>query len=135
MKARIFEKLFKTASYSALSKQERDKFEESLKYYNDLKNSLDTAFEEGKEEARMELMPIIEKKEKDILRERKQKEEAQIKEAEAQKQKEEARRKEAEALRTIKTMVKNLHSKGIPVPEIAVMTGKTEAEIKELLAG
>jgi predicted transposase/invertase (TIGR01784 family) len=76
LKTRIFEKLFRTASYSALSKEDRDKYEESLKYYNDLKNSLDTAFDDGKEEARQELMPIIKLKEKTIKQERKQKEAA-----------------------------------------------------------
>lgn len=105
LKTKIFEKLFKTAAYSALNKEERSKYEESLKYYNDLKNSLDTAFDEGNEEARVELLPIIEK-------ERKQKE---------------------EALDTIRKMIKNLHVKGLSVSEIATITGKPEGEIKKML--
>lgn len=105
LKTKIFEKLFKTAAYSALNKEERSKYEESLKYYNDLKNSLDTAFDEGKEEARVELLPIIEK-------ERKQKE---------------------EALEIISNMIKTLHVKGLSVSEIATITGKPESEIKKML--
>jgi predicted transposase/invertase (TIGR01784 family) len=83
LKTKVFEKLFRTASYSALSKEDRDKYEESLKYYNDLKNSLDTAFDDGKEEARQELMPLIKK-------ERKQKETAEKLAEEERKQKETA---------------------------------------------
>jgi len=49
---RIFQKLFKIASYTALSKEEKAKYEDSLKYYNDLKNSLDTAHQEGYQEAK-----------------------------------------------------------------------------------
>jgi predicted transposase/invertase (TIGR01784 family) len=119
LKTRIFEKLFKTASYSALTKVERDKYEESLKYYNDLKNSLDTAFDEGKEEARIELLPLLEK-------ERRQKEEER-------RQKEEERRQKEEALSTITKMIKQLHSKGLSVSEIAVLIGKTEENVKMIL--
>ena len=35
------------------SKQEADAYEESLKTYRDLKNSLDTAFEEGMEQGEL----------------------------------------------------------------------------------
>jgi len=62
----IFQKLFSIASYSALNKIEREKYEESLKYYNDLKNSFDTAFEEGKLEAINEIKPILEQKDKEL---------------------------------------------------------------------
>jgi len=112
LKTKIFEKLFKTAAYSALSKAERDKYEESLKYYNDLKNSLDTAFNDGKEEAQLELMPLLEEKEKIINEERKQKEEAQ---------------------QTISKIVKQLQLNGVSISEIAAMTGKSEDEIKTML--
>ena len=46
----IFEKLFDTAEIANFSKQEKYQYEESLKYYRDLKNVIDT----GKEEARLE---------------------------------------------------------------------------------
>ena len=44
---KIFEKFFKTAEISHFKPEEREEYEESLKYYRDLKNSLDTAREEG----------------------------------------------------------------------------------------
>ncbi len=45
----IFERLFEVAEIAKFSKEEADAYEESLKSYRDLKNSLDTAFEEGME--------------------------------------------------------------------------------------
>lgn len=44
----IFEKLFLTAEIAKFNRDEYQNYEESLKYYRDLKNSLDTAREEGK---------------------------------------------------------------------------------------
>ncbi len=46
----IFERLFEVAEIARFSKAEADAYEESLKSYRDLKNSLDTAFEEGRKE-------------------------------------------------------------------------------------
>ena len=128
LKTKLFEKLFKTASYSALSKTDRDKYEESLKYYNDLKNSLDTAFDNGKEEALLEMLPIIEE-------ERKQKEEAQQRELEERKQKEEERKQKESKEQTIINLIKKLHQKGFSISEIAEDTGKSEAEIKQIIQG
>lgn len=70
LQTKIFKKLFNVAQYSAMNETERAKYEESLKYYNDLKNSLDTAFDDGKTEAYDELMPIIKHKEKELEQER-----------------------------------------------------------------
>ena len=50
----IFEKVFKAAEIAKFSKSEHERYEDSLKYYRDLKNSLDTAKEEGREEGRAE---------------------------------------------------------------------------------
>lgn len=50
LRERIFEKLFKQAEIAQFSPEERDAYEDSLKYYRDLKNVIDTAWEEGKEE-------------------------------------------------------------------------------------
>jgi len=74
IKDKIFEKVFKISEFQKLTKSERDAYEDSLKYYRDLKNSLDTAFDEGKAEAEKELLPIIEE-------ERRQKRELQYKTA------------------------------------------------------
>ncbi len=50
LKEKIFLKLFETAEIAKFNQQESMEYEESLKYYRDLKNSLDTAREEGLEE-------------------------------------------------------------------------------------
>ncbi|MEM9832672.1 MAG: Rpn family recombination-promoting nuclease/putative transposase [Bacteroidota bacterium] len=47
LRENIFEKLFEVAEIAKFSKEEADAYEESLKSYRDLKNSLDNAFEEG----------------------------------------------------------------------------------------
>ena len=47
---KIFDKLFDTAEIAKFTTDEVRSYEDSLKYYRDLKNSLDTAFDEGKEE-------------------------------------------------------------------------------------
>lgn len=46
----VFLKLFELAEIARFSRQEAEAYEESLKSYRDLKNSLDTAREEGKAE-------------------------------------------------------------------------------------
>ncbi|WKN46194.1 Rpn family recombination-promoting nuclease/putative transposase [Tunicatimonas pelagia] len=46
----IFERLFEVAEIAKFSPQEVQAYEDSLKSYRDLKNSLNTAFEEGKKE-------------------------------------------------------------------------------------
>jgi len=47
LQERIFEKLFKAAEIAKFSQKERQEYEDSLKYYRDLQNSLDTKYEEG----------------------------------------------------------------------------------------
>jgi predicted transposase/invertase (TIGR01784 family) len=54
LKERIFEKLFETAEIAKFTPDQILSYETSLKYYRDLKNSLDTARDEGKEEGRIE---------------------------------------------------------------------------------
>ncbi len=48
LQERIFDRLFNEAEIAQFSPQDRTAYEDSLKYYRDVKNSLDTAFEEGK---------------------------------------------------------------------------------------
>jgi predicted transposase/invertase (TIGR01784 family) len=45
----IFEQVFEVAEIARFSRAEADAYEDSLRAYRDLKNSLDTAFEEGME--------------------------------------------------------------------------------------
>lgn len=47
LKERIFERLFETAEIARFDHQQLSAYEESLKYYRDLKNSLDLAKDEG----------------------------------------------------------------------------------------
>ncbi len=54
LKENIFLQLFEVAEISKFSRQEYQDYEESLKYYRDLKNSLDTAKEEGRIEGKIE---------------------------------------------------------------------------------
>ena len=55
LKETIFMKLFETAEIAKFSQSEYQEYEDSLKYYRDIKNSLDTAKEEGKEEGKIEV--------------------------------------------------------------------------------
>ena len=50
LRDRIFEKLFEVAEISNFTAGEREAYEESLKYYRDIKNVVDTSREEGSEE-------------------------------------------------------------------------------------
>lgn len=47
LKEQIFERLFETAEIAKFTPEQVRSYEDSLKYYRDLKNSLDTAKEEG----------------------------------------------------------------------------------------
>ncbi len=51
----VFLQLFKTEEIAKFSREEYQHYEDSLKYYRDLKNSLDTAREEGKIEGKIEI--------------------------------------------------------------------------------
>ena len=54
LQERIFQKLFEAAEIARFDAEEKARYEESLKYYRDLKNVVDTSFEEGKAEGRAE---------------------------------------------------------------------------------
>lgn len=58
MRGQVFEKVFETAEIAKFTSEEAISYEDSLKYYRDLKNSWDTAREEG----RLEEKIIIAKK-------------------------------------------------------------------------
>lgn len=53
-KCRVFQKLFEAAEIAKFTPDEKNKYEESLKYYRDLKNVVDTSFDEGKAEGKEE---------------------------------------------------------------------------------
>ena len=50
-----FKKLFEAAEIAKFTPDEKTKYEESLKYYRDLKNVVDTSFDEGKAEGKIEI--------------------------------------------------------------------------------
>jgi len=54
LRERVFEKLFATAEIAKFTPDQVRSYEDSLKYYRDMKNSLDTAKEEGREAGREE---------------------------------------------------------------------------------
>ena len=54
LKEQVFLKLFKTAEIAKFNKEEFQHYEDSLKYYRDIKNSLDTAREEGEKRGKIE---------------------------------------------------------------------------------
>ena len=56
LKEQVFEKLFETAEIARFTPDQVQSYEDSLKYYRDLKNSLDTAKEEGKIEVARKLL-------------------------------------------------------------------------------
>ncbi|MBL7796934.1 MAG: hypothetical protein JNJ90_10560 [Saprospiraceae bacterium] len=48
-------KHFEAAEIAKFTPDEKTKYEESLKYYRDLKNVVDTSFDEGKAEGKIEI--------------------------------------------------------------------------------
>jgi predicted transposase/invertase (TIGR01784 family) len=54
LQGRIFERLFEAAEIARFSPEEKEQYEDSLKSYRDLKNVIDTAFEEGQEKGKIE---------------------------------------------------------------------------------
>ena len=55
LKEQIFEKLFETAEIAKFTPDQVRFYEDSLKYYRDIKNSIDTARDEGKIEGKIEV--------------------------------------------------------------------------------
>ena len=118
LKNRIFSKVFDIASYSMLSKAERQKYHNSLKYYNDLKNSLDTAFDDGVKETEKVYKQIITQKEKELENKKKELENKdKIIEKERQKNNE---------------IIRAILKSGLSISEVSKITGKSKKEIERL---
>ena len=94
-------------------------YEDSLKYYNDLKNSLDTAQQEGYQEAQAVYEAKLEEEQKRTEEERKLKEEALISLENERK--------------TFVQSVLNMHKMGLDKVQIAQITNRSIAEIEALL--
>ncbi len=104
----IFVKVFKLSEYIALSESERKKYDRSLMEYNDYKNVIDFAREEGKEELKKEYEEILK---------------------EAKRNEEEAKRNEEEAKASLVIVIKGMIENGIDLEKIAKMLGKSQEEI------
>jgi hypothetical protein len=111
-------KVFKIAEFHTMSKTDQQAYEDSLKYYRDLKNSLDTAELDGFAKAEQLFLPKLEE-------ERRQKEEAKQREEEERRQKEEARKKILDLAIFLKQM-------GVPTDQISEKTGLGKEEIEGL---
>ena len=114
LQEKIFQKLFSVASLAALSKTERAKYEDSIKYYNDLKNSIDTAFDEGiiegKAEGKVEGKAEAYNELKSIIEQEQQK---------AEQERQKAERKNMALINSVKIM----KQAGIVIEEIQKATG------------
>ncbi len=111
-----------------LSKEEKVKYEDSLKYYNDLKNSLETAQQEGYQEAQAVYEAKLEEAEQRAEQEK------QIAEQE-RKLKEEALSFLEDQRKIFEQSVLNMHKMGLSATQIAQITNRSVAEIEALLGG
>ena len=126
IKDKIFQRVFEIAEYTNLSKSEQSAYDRSLKYYRDLKNSLDTALMEGYQKAQKDYAKQLKNAHKrEVI--------AQKREAEAQKEKAEAQQREAEAQLKLAKTIKRLHTTGMSISEIAEITGESNENIQQII--
>jgi len=104
LQEKVFEKIFKLAEVAKFTSEERTAYNDSLKYYRDLKNSLDTSFEEGKTEGKIEGIAEGEQigLEKGIMKEKIE-------------------------------VIKNGYENGLPVEVLAKLTNLTEVQVIQIL--
>ena len=114
----IFINPFTDFGFKKIFGEEQNK--EDLKYYNDLKNSLDTAHQEGYLEAQARY-------EMELEDERKQKEEER-------KQKEEVQQQMNVLQQQLIDTIQNMHNLGLSTEQIALATNRPIAEIEEILS-
>jgi len=136
IKDKIFQKVFKIAEYHNLTKEDRQAYEESLKYYRDLKNSLDTADLEGYTRAESQYKPILDQAMQQKEQAIQQKEQAIQQKEQAIQQKEQALQEKEQALQREKAAMRKLAGRmkklGEPLNAIMKETGLSEDEIKGL---
>ena len=107
LREKIFTKLFDAAAIARFTPMELREYEDSLKAYRDIKNSLDTAKEEGRAEGREEGR------------------------AEGREEGRAEGREEGRA-EGIAMVVKNMHAKGMDIDVIASITGLNKDEVESL---
>ena len=59
LKSEMFMKAFQIAEIANFTETERESYQESMKYYNDLKNTIDKSFEDGRKENKFEVVKIM----------------------------------------------------------------------------
>ncbi|MCK9304985.1 MAG: Rpn family recombination-promoting nuclease/putative transposase [Bacteroidales bacterium] len=92
----VFLSFFKAAEVAKLKPVERRAYEQSLKYYRDMKNIIDTAVEKETDALREAMTLALNEERRQKEDERRQKEESQQREEEERRQKEEAFKRIAE---------------------------------------
>ena len=127
LREKIFTKLFDAAAIARFSPNELREYEDSLKAYRDIKNSLDTAKEEGRAEGREEGRAEGREEGRAEGREDGRKEGR----AEGREEGRAEGREEGRA-EGIAMVAKMMYAKGIDVDVIASMTGMTIDKIKAL---
>lgn len=127
LREKIFTKLFNAAAIARFSPNELREYEDSLKAYRDIKNSLDTAKEEGRAEGREEGRAEGREEGRAEGREEGRKEGR----AEGREEGRAEGREEGRA-EGIAMVAKMMYAKGIDVDVIASMTGMTIDKIKAL---
>ena len=127
LREKIFTKLFDAAAIARFSPNELREYEDSLKAYRDIKNSLDTAKEEGRAEGREEGRAEGREEGRAEGREEGRKEGR----AEGREEGRAEGREEGRA-EGIAMVAKMMYAKGIDVDVIASMTGMTIDKIKAL---
>ena len=99
----VFLSFFKAAEIAKLEPIEREAYEQSLKYYRDMKNVIDAAVEDGTTALRKAY-------EKELIELRKREEKARKREEEACKHEQEERRQKVDALRRIAELEARLNN-------------------------
>ena len=127
LREKIFTKLFDAAAIARFSPNELREYEDSLKAYRDIKNSLDTAKEEGRAEGREEGRAEGREEGRAEGREEGRKEGR----AEGREEGRAEGREEGRA-EGIAMVAKMMYAKGIDVDVIASMTGMAIDKIKAL---
>jgi predicted transposase/invertase (TIGR01784 family) len=111
-KAKGLQKAKEAMRIDSLNPSEREDYDNYIKNHRIRLGEIDTAWEGGRDEAKKEILPLLE---------------------EAQKQKEEAQKQKEDLKNSLKNTILHLQSLGMDLAQIEKITGKTGDEIREIL--
>ena len=114
----VFMRFFKAAEIAKLEPVERDAYEQSLKYYRDMKNVIDTAVDAKAAQVTKEMSLALEEERRQKEEERRQKEEERRQKEEERRLKEQAVQREEEERRQKELLLAKLKSSGMTDEEI-----------------